>query len=275
MKNKTFYQKTVMTLVIILISFATKAQTTKENPIAYYEDCIINKTIPTEQYDYKYVDNMRIIVWNDKLISNYKYSNEEFDKLGYDYFKTTSGDKNQSSKIYRNCSKGTVIEVTEWYNVKLSISIKWYPINIRKSIGYMLGCGLNKQKDNIKTEEKIKGTLYKASFYGKNVDEAFSNPTYSKVEVIIGDSSINVTLGTNTLKYDIVFVKDLSTGKSRTYNGIDDDYLLTLDNVSYFLGLKKVQDSKGVYYMISLYGNISRMMDKEIWVIPEATLTSN
>ena len=108
--------------------------------IKYFEDCIINQKIPQYCVDYKYEGSYRVIVWNDPLIKNYKYSSEAFDKLGYDYVKTTDGDNSQYSEIYRNCSKGIVVEVTEWYNFKLSISIQWYATNVRRSIGYLMFC---------------------------------------------------------------------------------------------------------------------------------------
>lgn len=142
MKNNTFYKKTLISFVMILFSFATKGQTTNENPIKYYEDCIINKTIPEEQYyyDYNLLGGQRMIIWNDKLICNYKYSNEAFDKIGYDYVKTSVGDKNHYTKTYRNCNKGIIIEVTEWYRIKLSISMQWYPIDLRKGVPYLMFC---------------------------------------------------------------------------------------------------------------------------------------
>ncbi|AMS25694.1 hypothetical protein AEM51_00345 [Bacteroidetes bacterium UKL13-3] len=103
----------------------------------------------------KYETDYRVIVWNDPLIKDYKYSNEAFDKLGYEFVKKNEGDNYQRSKIYRSCSKGIIVEVTEWYNVKLSISLQWYQPSVRKSIGYLMYCDMKKQ-----TNEEINKDLY-------------------------------------------------------------------------------------------------------------------
>ncbi len=138
----------ILTLFFSLISFAQDS----ENSLSYFEDCIVNSTIPSNCISYKYEDNKRLIVWNEKLIKSYKYSNEAFDKLGYDYVKVANRDNMHYTKVYKSCDKGIVIEVTEWYNLKLSISINWFAPNIRRSVMYLMYCDLIKQmkEDNNK-----------------------------------------------------------------------------------------------------------------------------
>jgi len=148
-------------IILAFLTFKSFAQTTTDESIKYFENCIINETSPSGAVDYKYQNDYRIIVWNDQLIKNYKYSNEVFDKLGYDYMTTTDGDNNQYSKIYRNCDKGIVIEVTEWYNLKLSISIQWYSPSTRNGIGYLLGCSFIKQNEqNQSSKNDLNGNTY-------------------------------------------------------------------------------------------------------------------
>jgi hypothetical protein len=133
--------KNIILLLLALMTINSFAQDkTDTKTIKYFETCIINETYPDNVVDHKYETDYRVIVWNDPLIKSYKYSNEEFDKLGYDFVKSNPGDRNQTSKIYRNCSKGIVIEVTEWYNLKYSIAIQWYSPSVRRSIGYLMFC---------------------------------------------------------------------------------------------------------------------------------------
>ena len=57
---------------------------------------IPNNIIKSTDYDinldnntvyYKFEEGFRVVVWNDNLIKSYKYSNEAFDRLGYEYVK--------------------------------------------------------------------------------------------------------------------------------------------------------------------------------------------
>lgn len=255
-------KKTVF-IILTLLTLSSTAQNTIEKSIKYFEDCIINEISPSDAVAYKYDKEYRYIVWNDKLIKNYKYTNEEFDKLGYDYVTTTNGDKNQYSKIYRSCEKGILIEVTEWYNVKLSISIKWFEKNTRKGIAYLMYCDLNKQP------VYNKGTLYTASYYGKGTaSEARSNPIESTVEVFVGDNTVKVTLGNDVKTYKIETKPDQLTG-------FMDEYVLSLNDLRYSLTFYKTTDSWGVFYTLFFDTNKPHIVDNErIWTIPEATAIS-
>jgi hypothetical protein len=109
--------------------------------VTYFEKFIISGTTPPDtNVQTKYETDYRVIVWNEPLIKSYKYSNEAFDKLGYELVKKNEGDNQQTSNVYRCCSKGIVIEVTEWYNFKLSIAIQWYAPSMRRQIGYLMYC---------------------------------------------------------------------------------------------------------------------------------------
>lgn len=109
--------------------------------VTYFEKLIIKGNEPHDlDVQTQYEADMRVIVWNDSLIKDYKYSNEAFDRLGYEYVKTNEGDDYQRSKVYRNCSKGIVIEVTEWYGIKISIAMQWYSESVKNQIGYLMFC---------------------------------------------------------------------------------------------------------------------------------------
>ena len=113
----------------------------EKGTIPYFERFIISGiTPPDTDVQTKYESDYRVIVWNEPLIKGYKYSNEVFDKLGYDFVKNNEGDNQQTSNIYRSCSKGIVIEVTEWYNFKLSIAMQWYAPSVRSQTGYLMYC---------------------------------------------------------------------------------------------------------------------------------------
>lgn len=252
--------RTLLTLFLSIAFFAVIAQTTKENPIKDYEACIINKTIPTEQYSYKYNDSDRVIVWNDKLIRNYKYTDEAFDTLGYDFVKTTTGDNSKHSKIYRNCTKGIIIEVTEWYNVKLSISMNWYAKSKRKGIGYLMYCNLL-AKDNT---NKIKGTFYYASFFGSGKNDPYDNPTKKDAKVFISDSIVKITLADSSIVYKLDYKPKVKTDR--------DDYLISYNETPFILSISKMSDYSGTYYILKLSKNPSF---EKLWTIPEARCYEN
>lgn len=143
MKNKN-----LLSLLLVFFSYATFAQTNHDNTktISYFEKYIIEGNKPFDlDIVTKYEKDYRAIIWNESLIKDYKYSNEQLDKSGYEFVKKNEGDNSQSSKVYRNCSKGIVIEVTEWYGTKLTISMQWYETSVRRSIGYLMYCDSKKQ----------------------------------------------------------------------------------------------------------------------------------
>ena len=114
--------------------------TVSTQSIKYYEDCILKQYTPMEAVSYKYATNLSYIVWNDYLKNADKYSQEALELLGYTYLKMTVSDNSHNTVAYRNCNTGIAIEVTEWYNLKISISIQWYPKNVRSGIYYFLSC---------------------------------------------------------------------------------------------------------------------------------------
>jgi hypothetical protein len=59
-----------------------------------------------------------------------------FDTLGYEALVST---ENTDTKTYRNCFKGTTVEVKE-YEGQLSITMSWFPLAGRGGIGYLSTC---------------------------------------------------------------------------------------------------------------------------------------
>lgn len=151
--------KFFLSVFFLLVSFSPFAQTAQKSEpdsksIMNFEKNIIEGSNPASSIaETKYEKDFRVIVWNDPLIKNYKYSNETFDKLGYEFVKSISGDNLQSSKVYRSCAKGIVIEVTEWYNTKISISMQWYSPSAKKHIGYLMYCKGNIE-ENVSANKK-------------------------------------------------------------------------------------------------------------------------
>ena len=130
--------KTIITLILLA---TTNLIFSQDDKISYYEKLVIKGDNPYEEgVETKYKNDYRVLVWRAELIKDYKYNNEAFDKHGYEYVKTNKGDRYQTSKVYRNCAKGVVCEVTKWYGMKLSISISWYDESIRRSIGVLRFC---------------------------------------------------------------------------------------------------------------------------------------
>ena len=109
------------------LSFITLATTMfltpsfgQDNKISHYERHIIKGIDPYEDgVVTKYQKDYRVLVWNDELIKDYKYSNEEFDKLGYKKVNTGTSNRDKTSTVYRNCDKGIVCTVTKWHGKKL------------------------------------------------------------------------------------------------------------------------------------------------------------
>lgn len=191
-------KKLTIAICLMLLSALGFTQETDQKTVTYFEKFIIagNKP-PDADVQTKYENDYRVIVWNDQLIKDYKYSNEAFDKLGYEFVKKNINDNQKRSKVYRSCSKGIIIEVTEWYNTKLSISMEWYTQSARKNIVYLMFCESKKQ-----SEEEVSKRIYE-SFKADAIDK-YKNKTinYSdrKNKPVLVD-------GTNFLKdyyYEII-----------------------------------------------------------------------
>ncbi|HZK93582.1 MAG TPA: hypothetical protein VFC67_05195 [Prolixibacteraceae bacterium] len=162
-------RKLLLFFLTALSSLIVFSQETDSKSVTYFEKFIINGVKPPDTIvQTKYESDYRVIVWNDPLIKDYKYSNEAFYKQGYEFVKKNEGDSQQRSKIYRNCSKGIIVEVTEWYNVKLSVSLKWFALPVRKGVGYLMYCYVEKQ-----TDEEIKNSTYNS--FKANAVNKFKN----------------------------------------------------------------------------------------------------
>lgn len=126
-------RKIVIVLFIVFLYYNVKAQDSNvlDSPIFKHQENLKGDSILEEK-------------WDDKLIRMYKYSDEEFDKLGYDYIKTYPGDNQRTWKIYRNCEKGIIATVIVWSGVKISVSLIYYPPDTRKTQPRLRYCELNK-----------------------------------------------------------------------------------------------------------------------------------
>lgn len=136
---------------LILFTFLTSffifqnnsIQSNDEKSLEYFEQCIISGTKPKKSLvddSPPYQSDWRVLNWNEALIKSYKYSDEAFDKLGYD--RVNSDYKNK--KAYRNCKKGILVEVGE-YNLgggtnRLSITMQWYGGTFKKQNKYFMFC---------------------------------------------------------------------------------------------------------------------------------------
>ena len=145
-------KKIFLIVIIFLISKVAYSQETNQT-VTYFEQFVINGNIPSEtDVQTKYEREYRAIIWNESLKMKYKYSPESFDKIGYEFVKKNEGDKYQQSSIYCSCSKGIIVEVTEWYDAKLSISLQWFDQSIRMRIGPLMYCTQEKSNDKIKSD---------------------------------------------------------------------------------------------------------------------------
>lgn len=112
--------------------------------ISKYEKLVIAGIVPEDpnvqtKYDER---DMRGIFWHDNLSNASLYTREEIEKLGYEYVKVTIDDNDQITTCYRNCRKNLLLEVTEWYNMKISLDIEWFSNSVKHSIGYLMYCDL-------------------------------------------------------------------------------------------------------------------------------------
>ena len=135
-------KRTFLLLIILFpfLAFAQNIQSDKKT-ISYFENFItVGNKPPDADVQSQYKNDWRLIVWNDPLIKDYKYSNEAFDKMGYQFVKNNINDEQHWSKIYRNCDKSIIVEVTEWYGIKLSIDMQWYSKETRNQIVFLMFC---------------------------------------------------------------------------------------------------------------------------------------
>ncbi len=114
--------------------------TDERKSIPYFEKFVsVGNKPPDIDIQTQFNADMRVIVWNEILTMGFKYSNDALDKLGYEYIKTSESNS-QRTKVYRNCSKSIAIEITEWYDLKLSISMQWYSKDVKGRTIYLMTC---------------------------------------------------------------------------------------------------------------------------------------
>ena len=106
--------------------------------IAYFEKHILNSTIPSNSaVQTKYENGYRAIVWDIPLIKSYEYTNEIFDKLGYDIVKSDY----KNTIAYRNCSKGILVEIHNCeFKQGLCITMQWLSANVGRQNKYFMFC---------------------------------------------------------------------------------------------------------------------------------------
>lgn len=127
MKNLT---ATIILILTVLNSFSQ---------IELYENHIKNETNPKNYSIFKYTEDFKVILWKEGLSKSYLYSMEYLVKQDYQFMTREKNDKSQIS-VYRNCDKNIVLEVTEYFNSEIVVSMKWYK-NKDKTI-YLQYCGV-------------------------------------------------------------------------------------------------------------------------------------
>lgn len=120
----------------------TEAKNSNYSLIAKYEKYVVAGQKPSDpKVETKYDDrDYRAIFWSDKLSNASLYIRQEIEKLGYEYVKITINDRQHITYAYRNCKKNLLLDVTEWYNYKLSIDIQWFSNSVKGGIGYLMYC---------------------------------------------------------------------------------------------------------------------------------------
>jgi hypothetical protein len=79
-------KKLFLSFSTFLLSLIAFSQETDTKTVTYFEKFAMNGNKPSDSdVQTKYETDYRVIVWNDPLIKDYKYSNEAFDKLGYEF----------------------------------------------------------------------------------------------------------------------------------------------------------------------------------------------
>lgn len=118
------------------------AKSSNYSLISKYEKFVISGQKPTDaNVQTKYDDrDYRGIFWSDKLTNASTYIRQEIEKLGYEYVKVTVNDRQHITYAYRNCKKNLLLDVTEWYNIKISLAIQWFSNSVKPSIGYLMWC---------------------------------------------------------------------------------------------------------------------------------------
>lgn len=131
---------------IAVVSTSLKVDVSDEQiNLKKFEELIIGNKIPiSDKVAYKYNDKLwRLVSWRESNSKIYKFNQEKLDLLGYEFVKTSIDDYAHKTNVYRNCTKGLVLEITEWFSEKIvSISLNWYDKSIRPRIGYLVYCDL-------------------------------------------------------------------------------------------------------------------------------------
>ena len=97
------------------------------------QNCIINRIAPTNSTGYTYGSNSRVINWRVSSIKDYEYSNEAFDKRGYELRKCSTKER----RYYKHCGKGILVRVVDQKNYGLLIRMEWIPESLRERNVYL------------------------------------------------------------------------------------------------------------------------------------------
>ena len=111
--------------------------------LSWFESYIVTPNPPPLDYSEcksKYEKDYKVIVWPEKLSKVNAYSVAALAKLGYEFIAKTEEDENHEASIYRNCSKNIIIEVSIWYELRLSIAMQWYSPAIRRTTPTLRYC---------------------------------------------------------------------------------------------------------------------------------------
>lgn len=113
---------------------------TFDNQISQYEETLLSDSFKSEDGVSLKENDYRIISWSTTLNNASTYSREKIEKIGFEYLKIEDRDKNHITYTYRNCSKNLLLKITEWYDLKISLSLEWFSNEVKKSLPTFFWC---------------------------------------------------------------------------------------------------------------------------------------
>lgn len=111
-----------------------------DNQISKYEEKLLSNSFKSEDGVSIKENDYRIITWSTTLNNASNFTRAKLENIGFEYLKIEVNDPNHITYAYRNCSKNLLLKITEWYDLKISLSLEWFSNDVKSSITSFYWC---------------------------------------------------------------------------------------------------------------------------------------
>ena len=128
-------EKKLFMIVLFMVSLVALAQ---DNTFTPYEKALEGNKRPDDCLYWEISRDQRLVVWRGESGKPVSYVLEA-EQAGYRFLKLGSNTEETQSNIYRNCSKGFLLEIRVWYG-RVSFWLTYVPKEYRSENLYFALC---------------------------------------------------------------------------------------------------------------------------------------